>query len=114
MTDTSKFKKTKFPNVYETPSGGHYVRARVTDPSTDKTGQIKKTLDTKDPLEALQWLKAETDRVKSGVASPTPAIARFSDFAAHVFASTIACGDTKSAPGTRVPSRSLSYTTAGP
>src|SRR6185369_14453497 len=99
MTDTSKFKKTKFPNVYETPSGGHYVRARVTDPSTDKIVQIKKTLDTKDPLEALQWLKAETDRVKSGVASPTPAKTRFSEFAAQLFENKITIGDIKSAAG---------------
>ncbi|MEI9948228.1 MAG: site-specific integrase [Pseudomonadota bacterium] len=99
MADTSKFKKTKYPNIYETPSGGHYVRARVSDPSTDKIIQIKKTLDTKDPLEALQWLRAETDRIRSGVALPLAAKTRFSEFAAQLFENKVTIGDIKSAAG---------------
>ena len=99
MADTSKFKKTKYPNVYETLSGGHYVRARVTDRSTDKIIQIKKTLDTKDPLEALRWLQAETDRIRSGVALPPAAKTRFSEFAAQLFENKVSIGDIKSAAG---------------
>jgi integrase len=99
MADTSKFKKTKFPNVYTTPSGGHYVRARVLDPTTDKLVSIKKTLETKDPLEALRWLQAETNRIRSGVALPPVAKTRFSEFAATLFEIKIAIGDIKSAAG---------------
>jgi integrase len=99
MADTTKFKKTKFPNVYTTPSGGHYVRARVTDPTTDKLVSIKKTLETKDPLEALRWLQAETDRIKSGVALAPSAKTRFSEFAAQLFENKVKVRDIKSAAG---------------
>jgi len=99
MADTSKYKKSKYPNVYVTPSGGHYVRARVTDPATDKVVQIKKTLDTKDPLEALRWLQAETDRIRSGVPLVPSAKTRFSEFAAQLFENKVSVGDIKSAAG---------------
>ena len=99
MADTSKYKKSKYPNVYVTPSGGHYVRARVTDPATDKVVQIKKTLDTKDPLEALRWLQAETDRIRCGVPLVPSAKTRFSEFAAQLFENKVSVGDIKSAAG---------------
>ena len=99
MADTSKYKKSKYPNVYVTPSGGHYVRARVTDPATDKVVQIKKTHDTKDPLEALRWLQAETDRIRCGVPLVPSAKTRFSEFAAQLFENKVSVGDIKSAAG---------------
>jgi len=91
--------KTKYPNVFATSTGGHLVRARVKDPSTDSLIEIKKTIDTTDPLEVLQWLQGETDRIKSGVALPTPAKLRFSEFAAQLLEDKVTVGEIKSAVG---------------
>jgi hypothetical protein len=99
MTDTTRFKKPKFANVFSTPTGGHYVRARVTDPTTDKLVQIKKTLSTPDALEAFQWLQGEIDRIRSGVALPQPAKLRFSEFAAQLLEDKLKTGEIKSAAG---------------
>jgi integrase len=99
MTDTTRFKKTKFANVLSTPTGGHYVRARVIDPTTDKLVQIKKTLSTPDALEAFQWLQGEINRVRSGVALPQPAKLRFSEFAAQLLEDKLKTGEIKSAAG---------------
>jgi len=91
--------KTKYPNVFATSTGGHLVRARVKDPSTDTLVEIKKTIDTTDPLQALQWLQGEIERIKSGVALPTPAKLRFSDFAVQLLEDKVAVGDIKSTVG---------------
>ena len=99
MTSYAKLKKTKFQNVFATPTGGHYVRARVTDPTTDKLVTIKKTLQTKDPLEAFQWLQAEVDRVRSGTLLPQKVKPRFSEFAAQLLEDKLATREIKSSAG---------------
>jgi integrase len=99
MTDLHRLKKTKFSNVYATPTGGHFVRARATDPSTNQTIQIRKTLQTTDPLEAFQWLTKEIERIKSGVALEKPAQLRFCDFAVQLLEDKRTSGDIKSAAG---------------
>lgn len=96
MTNWSSLKKTKFPNVFETPTGGHLVRARVVDPTTDKLTTIKKTLQL-DAGTAFQWLQAEIERVKSGKPLPQLQKLRFSEFAAELQAEKLTTGDIKSA-----------------
>jgi hypothetical protein len=105
--------KTKYPNVFATSTGGHLVRARVTDPSTDTLVEIKKTIDTTDPLEALQWLQVEIERIKSGVALPQPAKLRFSEFAAQLLDDKVAVGDIKSAVGRSRWANTLEHLIAG-
>lgn len=96
MTNWSSLRKTKFPNVFETPTGGHLVRARVVDPTTDKLITIKKTLQL-DPANAFQWLQAEIQRVKSGKPLPPVQKLRFSEFAATLFDEKQKLGDLRSA-----------------
>ena len=99
MADTTRFKKTKFQNVFSTPQGGHYVRARVTDPSNGKLVTVKKTLATTNALEAFQWLTGEIERIKTGRALPLPAKTRFAEFAAQLLEEKMAKGEIKSASG---------------
>jgi integrase len=99
MTNHARLKKTKFKNVFATPTGGHYVRARVTDPTTDKLVAIKKTLQTKDPLEAFHWLQGEIDRIRSGTLLPQRAKPRFSEFAALLLEEKLDKREIKSAAG---------------
>jgi len=99
MTSYARLKKTKFKNVFATPTGGYYVRARVTDPTTDKLVAIKKTLQTKDPLEAFQWLQGEIDRIRSGTLLPKRAKPRFSEFAALLLEEKLDKREIKSAAG---------------
>jgi len=85
--------------VFATATGGFLVRARIKDPTCDKTIEIKKTLATKTPLEAHLWLEGEIDRIKSGIASPQPAKLRFSDFAVQLLEDKLAIGEIKSSAG---------------
>jgi integrase len=98
MTNWSALKKTKFPNVLETPTGGHLVRARVVDPTTDKLVTIKKTLQL-DAASAYQWLQAEIDRIRSGKPLQQPQKQRFSEFAAELQDDKLTKGEIKSAKG---------------
>ncbi|HKY36578.1 MAG TPA: hypothetical protein VJN18_11600 [Polyangiaceae bacterium] len=98
MTDWSKLKKTKYENVFETPTGGHLVRARVKDPTTDQLVTIKKTLNL-DALGSHQWLLNEIDRVRSGRPLPPLQKVRFSEFAAALLEEKLTKQEIKSVKG---------------
>jgi len=98
MTDISKSKKTKFPNVFAMPTGGHLVRARVVDPVDGKQREIKKVLPL-DALQAHQWLQAELARIKSGRPLPQVAKLRFSEFAESLLSEKVEKGEIRSAKG---------------
>ena len=103
MTNWSSLKKTKFPGVSQTSTGGHLVRSRVVDPTTDKIITIKKTLqldEARDAATAYQWLQREVERVKSGKPLPPAQKLRFSEFAATLFDEKKKLGDLRS-PKTR-------------
>ncbi len=98
MTDITKSKKTKFPNVFAMPTGGHLVRARVVDPVDGKQREIKKVLPL-DALQAHQWLQSEIARIKSGKPLPQAAKLRFSEFAESLLEEKLAKGEIRSAKG---------------
>ena len=85
-------RSTRIPNVWELKTGGHLVRARVSDPTTGRIKEIKRVMPEADEATAFKWLRDEVARVKAGVLKAQQARVHFADYAVSVF-------ERKSAPG---------------
>lgn len=90
---------TGVPGVWKVKEGGHLVRARVIDPTTGRTKEIKKVLPTADQATAFKWLSDECARMKTGVASVQHPKQRFGDYAVSLFERKVAKGDIRSQIG---------------
>ncbi|WP_394836270.1 site-specific integrase [Pendulispora rubella] len=91
---------TKLPGVWKVRDGGHFVRARVTDPTTGRQDEIKKVLTEIDnEVDALKWLDAEKARIKAGGASVLAPKQRFADYAPSLLERKLKTGEIKSARG---------------
>jgi integrase len=85
--------------VWRRKEGGHFVRARVVDPSTGRMKEIKKTLPQADEATAYKWLADERARIRAGHASQPPQKTRFADFVTSLAEQKVASGDIRSAKG---------------
>jgi integrase len=90
---------TAIQNVWERREGGHFVRARVMDPTTGHLREIKKSLPEASKATAFKWLEDEKARVKSGAVSVQAQKTRFYEFAASLVEHKVKVGDIKSAKG---------------
>ena len=68
---------TRLPSVWRRKAGGHFVRARVTDPTTGKKREIRKVLPEADERTAFNWLHDERARIKGGIVKEQPQKTRF-------------------------------------
>jgi integrase len=85
------------PGVWKRKEGGHFVRARVVDPTSGRTKEIKKSLPQADEATAYKWLCDERARIRTGLVSvPQPQI-RFGDFAISLLQEKVTLKQIKSA-----------------
>jgi integrase len=80
-----RLRPTQFPGVWERQLGGHFVRARATDPATARMVEIKKVLPEADAITALNWLEAERKRIRSGFDRVPQPSERFADYAMKLY-----------------------------
>jgi integrase len=85
-------KPTRVPNVWQIKSGGHLVRARITDPTTGRMIEIKRVLPKADEATAFKWLADERKRVQAGVLQVQRPSVRFADYAVSLFEKKVAPG----------------------
>jgi integrase len=90
---------TRIPGVWKRKEGGHFVRARVTDPTTGRMKEIKRVLPEADAATAYKWLQDERARVRAGVDSEKRPKLRFADYATSLLERKIQLGDIRSPKG---------------
>jgi integrase len=88
---------TKVPGVWKRKEGGHFVRARVTDPTTGRQKEIKKSLPEADEATAFKFLSDERKRIQAGLVMATPRSERFADYAVTLFERKVTTREIKSA-----------------
>jgi integrase len=111
--DWKTVKATKIPNIFQMEKGGHFVRAKVTDPVTGQVKQIRKALPEADEAMALQWLLNEKARIRSGIALERPQQTRFCDFAVDLRDEKVELGEIRSAKGKERWNTTLEHLIAG-
>jgi integrase len=85
------------PGVWKRKEGGHFVRARVVDPTSGRMTEIKRSLPEADEATAHKWLSDERARIRAGlVLAPRPQT-RFSDFAVSLLEEKVTLKHIKSA-----------------
>ena len=88
---------TKVPGVWRRKEGGHFVRARVVDPTTGRLKEIKKSMPEADEASAFIYLNEERKRVQAGLLlAPRPS-ERFADYAVSLLERKVATREIKSA-----------------
>ena len=88
---------TKYPQVWKRKEGGHFIRARVTDPRTNKLREIRRVLpNVTEAAEALRILQEEIAKVRVG-ADPNPATPSFATYCLSLFRRRVDRGKIQSA-----------------
>lgn len=95
----TEVRRTRVPNVFQMKKGGHFVRARVTDPTTGKLREIKKSLPEADEATAFKWLSDERERIRKGTPLVLQQQTRFAEYAASLLERKIAKRKIRSARG---------------
>lgn len=91
----------ELPGVWRRRDGGFHVRARVTDPRTNKIREVNRELpNVQRARDAFAWLQGELDRIRSGVVTEQPSTApKFGTYANAVFKRKLDLGKIRSAAG---------------
>jgi integrase len=85
------------PSVWERKEGGHFVRARVVDPTTGRMREIKKSLPQADLATAFMWLNDERKRIQAGPLLAQRRTERFADYAVSLLERKVNTREIKSA-----------------
>jgi hypothetical protein len=85
------------PGVWKRKEGGCYVRVRVTDPTSGRIKEIKKSLPDADEASAYKWLSDERGRIRAGLVSAPPQQMRFATFAVSLFDEKVTLKNIRSA-----------------
>jgi len=106
-------KPSAVPGVWQKKEGGHFVRARVMDPTTGQMKEIKKSLPDADEATAYKWLADERARVRAGLVSAPLQKVRFADFVTSLVEAKVKRGDITSAKGRERWGYTLTHLIAG-
>ncbi len=88
------------PGVWRRRDGGFHVRARTTDPRTNKLREVNRELpNITRAKEAYTWLQGELERIRSGSQPEVSIAPAFHAFAADVFKRKVDLGKIRSAAG---------------
>ncbi len=87
------------PGVWARRDGGHVVRGRVLDPRTGRQREIAKVLPNADATAASQWLEAERNRIRQGIAKQALTRERLGEYAARLLDRKINDGEIRSQAG---------------
>lgn len=89
------------PGVWRRRDGGYHVRARVTDPRTNKMREVNRELpNVQRARDAFTWLQGEIDRIRAGVVTEHASSApKFATYANAVFKRKIDLGKIRSPAG---------------
>jgi hypothetical protein len=85
------------PGVWKRKEGGHFVRARVVDPTSGRMTEIKRSLPEADAATAHKWLSDERARIRAGLVLAARPQTRFSDFAVSLLEEKVTLKHIKSA-----------------
>ncbi len=88
---------TTVPGVWKRKEGGHFVRARVVDPTTGRMREIKKSLPEADEATAFMWLNDERKRIQAGPVLAPQRNERFADYAVSLLERKVDTREIKSA-----------------
>jgi hypothetical protein len=99
VTSHARLKKTKFINVFATPTGRSLRTSRGHRPDHGQARLNHENTANRDPFEALQWLQAEVDRVRSGTLLHQKVRPRFSEFVAQLREDKLVTREIKSSAG---------------
>lgn len=88
---------TTVPGVWERKEGGHFVRARVVDPTTGRMREIKKSMPEADAATAFMWLNEERKRIQAGALPALRRSERFADYAVSLLERKVETREIKSA-----------------
>lgn len=88
------------PGVWRRRDGGFHVRARTTDPRTNKLREVNRELpNVSRAKDAFAWLQTELERIRSGSQPEVSIAPAFHAFAAEVFKRKVDLGKIRSAAG---------------
>lgn len=89
--------KPSKPGVWRLKEGGYLVRARYTDPRTNKKKELLKVLDVADAAVAYRWLQEEIEKMRSGPPGPTRSLPSWGDYAVSLLERKVQEGKIQSA-----------------
>lgn len=88
---------TTVQGVWERKEGGHFVRARVVDPTNGRMREIKRSMPEADCASAFMWLSEERKRIQAGQPMAQRRSERFADYAVSLLERKVSTREIKSA-----------------
>lgn len=87
------------PGIWQRKEGGHYIRARVVNPTTGRLTDIRKMLPSADLAMAIRLLDTQKALVKAGESSAETPKQRFAVYAASLFERKVKTREIRSVAG---------------